>query len=295
MEYSHKRFSILIAGLLSVVLILSCHNYYKAVKANTASTPRMAKVVDSLHRFDRYFVLRNGSKAYYMSELSLSEDRTTLKATLDSLSPEHRLHLKRGRHHNLQYKKASDEALVLNEVHLYISNDNLAQPGPYTLSLDKVQKIEVIAKDKGRTTASYVLGAVGVTIGALVVAAVIIAATKSSCPFVSAYDGGQFSLQGEIYGGAIYPQLARDDYMPLRMQPAANGNLEVKISNELQERQYTDLADLIVITHDKNTKVLSDENGNLFQLSELRSPEKATFSDKRNVLTPLQTENDNRL
>ena len=219
MAYSHRKLPVTIAVLISVIFILSCHNYYKAVKAKTGSTDRVARVVDSLQRFDRYFVLRNGNKAFYMTELSLSADKKILTTTLDSLPPDHRLHLKRGRHHNYQYKKMTDDVFVLNEVHLYINNDEQAKPGTYTLSLDKVQKIEVIEKDKGRTVASYVIGAVGVTIGSLVVAAIIVAATKSSCPFVSAYDGQQFSLQGEIYGGAIYPQLARDDYMPLRMQP----------------------------------------------------------------------------
>jgi hypothetical protein len=296
MSYSQKKLSVLVAILASAIMVTSCYNYYKTMQPNTNSTPRVAKVVDSLQTVRRYFVLRSGSYAYYMSNLSLSDDKTVLKTTLDSLPPDHQLHLRRGhRNGNLQYKKGTSESWVLDEVHLYIKDDALAKPGSYTLSLDKVQKIEVIEKDKGRTTGSYVIGALGFTLGSLVVAAIIVAATKSSCPFVSAYDGEQFLLQGEIYGGAIYPQLARDDYMPLLMRPAANGNLELKISNELQERQYTDVADLMVITHKKNMQVLSDEKGNLFPVSELHAPVKATFSDQKDVLAPLQTENDNRL
>src|SRR5207237_9778106 len=135
-----------------------------------------------------------------------------------------------------------------------------------TLSLDRIQKIEVIEKDNKRTTNSYVIGAIGYTFGSLAVAAIIIVATKSSCPFVSANTGNEFELQGEIYGGAIYPQMARDDYMPLRMKPTAEGTLQVKISNELKEKQYTDFADLLLITHSENTKVLSDEKGNLYEI-----------------------------
>jgi hypothetical protein len=104
------------------------------------------------------------------------------------------------------------------------------------------------------------------------VVGIIIAATKSSCPFISAYTNNEFVLQGEIYGGAIYPQLARDDYMPLRMNPTIDNNLQLKISNELQEQQYTDFADLIVVTHSKNTKVLADEKGNLYGIFDPKSP-----------------------
>ena len=119
---------------------------------------------------------------------------------------------------------------VLSEVHFYIHPDNTAVLGQYTLALDKVKLIEVIEKDKARTTSSYVIGAIGYTLGAVAVVAIIIAATKSSCPFVSAYDGDNFWLQGEIYGGAIYPQLARHDYLPLKMPPLKDGSLQVKLA-----------------------------------------------------------------
>ena len=184
---------------------------------------------------------------------------------------------------------------VLSEVHLYISGDKLVSVGNYTLALDQIQKIEVIEKDRKRTTNSYVIGAIGFTLGAVGVAAIIIAATKSSCPFVSAYYGNEFALQGEIYGGAIYPQLARDDYMPLQMQPTSNGTMQVKISNELHERQFTDFADLIVITHDKNSKVLSDEKGNLYQVKDPQSPLKAWSTNQKDVLAPLLEKDDNQL
>ena len=102
-------------------------------------------------------------------------------------------------------------------------------------------------------------------------------------------------LQGEIYGGAIYPQLARDDYMPLRIQPLQNGTLQVKISNELQEKQYTDFADLLVITHDAKTKVLSDEKGNLYSVRDPQPPLKAWTGNQNNALASIQNANDNTL
>ena len=112
---------------------------------------------------------------------------------------------------------------------------------------------------------------------------------------MSAYTNNEFVLQGEIYGGAIYPQLTRDDYMPLRMQPAADGKLMVKISNELKEIQYTDFADLLVISHDKNTKVLSDSKGNLYSISNPSEPVKAWTSNNANVLALLNKKDDDQV
>ncbi len=277
--------------LLVIVFMFSrCHTYYKATKINATAADR---TIDSLKSQNRYFVLRSGSEAYYMKNMVLSDDHKTLECTLDSLPPVHRLYLAKGRNGKMQYK--AEDAPVLIEVHLYLSNNKVVNEGNYTLQLDQIQKIEVLEKDRKRTTNSYVIGAVGGTIGVFAVVAIIIAATKSSCPFVSAYTNNEFVLQGEIYGGAVYPQLARDDYMPLRMQPSVNNTLQVKISNELQERQYTDFADLLVITHGKNSKVLSDEKGNLYEVTAPRPPIAARTGNHEDVMAPLLRKDDNAL
>lgn len=295
MKLSLKQFKILFTGFFIMATLSYCHNFYKATKANTTGISQTSASINQLKQQSRFFILRSGSKSYYMKTLSLSDDQKTLNAILDTLPPNHKLYLTYGRKGKMLYKKNTLDEGVLTEVHLFISKDTSIQPGNYSLSLDKVQKIEVVEKDKQRTTGSYIIGAVGYTMGAIAVAAIIVAATKSSCPFVSAYTNNEFALQGEIYGGAIYPQLTRDDYMPLRMQPNVNGTLQVKISNELQERQYTDFADLLIITHDKNSKVLSDEKGNLYEIRQPQSPIKAWTTNKADALAPLLQLNDNRL
>ena len=295
MKHSLNQFKILFTGFFIMVVLSCCHNYYKATKANTTGISQTSTSINQLKQQSRFFILRSGSKAYYMKTLSLSDDQRTLNAILDTLPPNHKLYLTYGRKGKMLYKKNGLDEGVLTEVHIFISKDTSLQPGNYSLSLGKVQKIEIVEKDKQRTTGSYVIGAIGYTMGAFAVAAIIIAATKSSCPFVSAYTDNEFALQGEIYGGAIYPQLARDDYMPLRMQPTVNGTLQVKISNELQERQYTDFADLLIVTHDKNSKVLADEKGNLYEIRQPQNPIKAWTGNQADALAPLLHANDNRL
>ncbi len=288
-----KKLFVLTIAIQMLFVFTGCHNYYKASVVNVN---RPAKAVDSLQQQNRFFILRSGSNSYYMNNIKLSDDRTALDCTLDSLPPEHRLHLNKGRNGNMRYKKSDiNDLSVLNEVHFYINAAESTSFGKYTLQLEKVQKIEVIEKDKKRTANSYVIGALGYTVGAFVVAAVIVAATKSSCPFVSAYTNNEFVLQGEIFGGAIYPQLARDDYMPLRMQPTENGTLQLKISNELQERQYTDFADLMVVTHAKNTRVLSDEKGNLYEVAHPQSPIAAWTGNHKDAMALLLQKDDNTI
>ena len=283
----------LLSAFCTIMSFAACHTYYKAINLPAANNNRRTAAIDSLNLQARYFILRNGSQAYYMENISFSTDQKTLYCILDTLSPDHKLHLTNGRRGKMQYNL--EDLYILNEVHFYIQPDTLATLGRYTLQLDNVQKIEVIEKDKKRTTNSYVIGALGYTIGALAVVTIIALATKSSCPFVSAYTGNEFALQGEIYGGAIYPQLARHDYMPLKMEPLSNGSLQVKISNELHEHQYTDLAELWIITHSKSSKVLSDETGNLYTVSAPQPPTVAWLNEKKEVTASLLKAGDNAM
>lgn len=283
----------LLVGLLFLLLTGSCHNYYKTASARNGSYA--SSTIDSLRLQNRHFILRNGSQALYMKNIVVSADQKSLTALLDTLPPEHKLHLVNGRGGNMRYSKIGlTDVAVLSEVHLYTSVNYSALPGEnFNLPLDKVTKIEVIEKDNKRTTNSYVIGAIGTTLGVFAVAAIIVAATKSSCPFVSAYNGKEFALQGEIYGGAIYPQLARHDYLPLKMAPTAEGSLQLKITNELKEKQYTDFANLLVITHDAGTKILSDESGRLYTIGAPQTPVAAKLNGNKNLLPALEKENDN--
>jgi hypothetical protein len=288
----NKKTQLLIAGFLVLLFTAGCHNYYKATPYHTGSDA--SATLDSLYNLNRHFILRNGPEAFYMKNLVLSNNQKTLTALLDTVPPDHRLHLLGGHRNNLQYKKGNPkEFSVLSEVHLYTRFLRHASSGEtVSLPLDSLQKIEVIEKDAKRTTNSYVIGAIGYTAAAFVAAAAILLATKSSCPFVSAYDGNGFALQGEIYGGAIYPQLARHDYLPLKMAPLADGTLQVKISNELKEKQFTDMADLWVITHDRSTKVLPDESGQLHTIAAPKTPLSATLNGNKDLLPMLQKERD---
>jgi hypothetical protein len=151
-------------ALMLAVLIISqaCHNYYKVLPGKKQTTQQTAQSLDSLHNETRYFILRSGSESYAMTKMMLSADQKTISCMLDTVSFNHKLHFNLGPKRKLQYKKHDkDDVAVLNEVHLFIPTDNSAQLGAYTLTLDKVQKIEVLVHDKKRTTDSYVIGAIG--------------------------------------------------------------------------------------------------------------------------------------
>jgi hypothetical protein len=166
------------AIIMLLTLTQSCRTYYKvAMPPDVAATP--AGIIQANPQ--RYYVLRTGSNAFSMNNIALSKDEQALTCVLDTLPPEHKLHLHKGREGNMHYKRSGPEAAVITEVHLYVPQDTAANIGAtYTLALNHIQKIEVLEKDKQRTSTSYVFGGVLIVAGAVVVLLSIAVASFSA-------------------------------------------------------------------------------------------------------------------
>ncbi|MEJ7741037.1 MAG: hypothetical protein WKF97_26765 [Chitinophagaceae bacterium] len=241
---------------------------------------------------NRYFILRKGSNSYSLKNIILNQDKMTMTANLFQVPPEHQVYLKANRKSKYHYSKSRGQHAVLKEVHLYTGDTSRVDISvPYSLALADVQKIEMIEFDQRRTTSSYIWGTIGVALGTALVVAIIAAATYepppppppgSSCPYISAYNGDQYTLQGEIYSAAIYPSLQKEDYLPLQVKPV-QGNYLVKISNELKEIQHTDFADLLVVEHDKNVRVIMDPGGKPYTISAPKPASSAMLNNQTDV------------
>jgi len=136
---------------------------------------------------------------------------------------------------------------------------------PYEVSLDQVQRVWVERKElnKGRT-----IGLVAaVAVGTLALIVGIVAATKQSCPFVYSWDGTQYVFDAEPYGGAITRGLEKDDFSQLERLREQDGLYRLKITNEVDETQFTNLTELWVVDHPAGTRVAADMHGKLHTLA----------------------------
>ncbi|GEO09824.1 hypothetical protein SAE01_23200 [Segetibacter aerophilus] len=271
-----------VAFIFSSVCSGCFQHYFKVVPVkDVAAYPTS---VERGKEENRFFILHAGSNAYSITTIHVNKEKQQLELQLSKLDTPHTVYVNKPKYR--VYKPSKGQSQVLTEMHLYSKDaTSYALSEPLVLPIAEVSKIELVEKDVAGTTASTVFSLLGVTLGAFALLIVIVALTKSSCPFVSGYDGNDFKLQGEIYAGAIYPALKRDDYLPLQLKPL-EGKLQVKISNELQERQYTDLAELWTIEHEKDVDIVPDEQGNLYSVAKGEIPSTATVNG-RNVLTEV--------
>lgn len=141
----------------------------------------------------------------------------------------------------------------------------------YIVALTDVDRVWI---ERRQVSAGRTIGAVvGVTAGVVVVVAIIILATKESCPFIYSWDGSQYVFDAEPYGGAITEGLERDDYALLEHVRPVDGAYRLRLTNEVNEAQYTDLLELWVADHPPGTRVVPDEFG---RLHTVRAPHRLT-------------------
>ncbi|MCK5468773.1 MAG: hypothetical protein KAI99_09690 [Cyclobacteriaceae bacterium] len=241
-----------------------------------------ANEIESIHNIGeihKSFFVHEGEKVYSLKDIAI--DSAYISGYLDLASY---YHLYEGR--NFRYNE--EEANILNEVHIYLKeNSETLILGTTEIPLSAIETIRIVEKDSGKTAASYTFGTFGIILGVLVIISIIAALLKSSCPYVYAHDGEAFIFEGEIYGGAIASNLQRDDYMPLPSLQPSNETYRIRISNELKERQYTDLAQLVVVEHKSEQKVLLDKEGKPHLVHEVNKPTEAVSYSGENLLPSL--------
>jgi hypothetical protein len=140
----------------------------------------------------------------------------------------------------------------------------------YEVPLDQVQRVWVERKElsQGRT-----IGLVAaVAVGTLAVIVGVVAATKQSCPFVYSWDGTQYVFDAEPYGGAISRGLEKDDFSQLDHLREQDGIYRLRMTNEVDETQFTNLTELWVVDHPAGSRVAADVRGKLHTLSAPQVP-----------------------
>ena len=268
---------VVISILLTGALLISCSPYKRVpvpVEPPPAFSDHVLKLIWDIPVY----------RDLYLTEATLRD--SVLSGTVDSYQKK-------------PYDKKSDR------IDVHISNiaipDSL--PCELTIPLANITKIEAYEYSTGKLIGGLAAGTLAMILIALAVGTVFMAVIivsmlsalgdmdTSSCPFVYFFNGSQYAFAGEIYAGAIHPKLERDDWLPLAGMQARDGQFLMQMTNELNESQSTNLAELLVVDHPKDTSVLMDRQGVCQTISHParpRSASSATFPD----LLPLLARRD---
>lgn len=259
--------------IVVILLIVASCSYYKLSTAKY-NQENVASKIEGYEAHQKLIVLNSSSQIRVLSSISIDRDNNVLKANISELTGNHSyIDLARLQKVN---KKKSKNGNPFHTVHIYTGKYiNFEASNLLTLPLNDIDSIGVYDHAVGKEIAMFGLG----TVGALAVVTAIIALTKSSCPFVYSNDGEAYVFEGELYPGAIKPKLERDDFLLLKKLKSKDGKYSIQVSNELKEKQYTNLIQLIEVKHSKEYDILIDNKGSFQTISKLEAPKISATKD----------------
>ncbi|NJB69889.1 hypothetical protein GGR42_000351 [Saonia flava] len=272
-----SRLSILLSFLI-LHLTVGC-SYYKVREVNITKE-NISSTIEEFNTQGHYAII---NQTWHLENLVVNEDERTIQGRVTPLPFEHQDKKARWDETTYRYKKYKKEPL--NELHFTIdSSISISNGEELTVPFNKILALSLNDKNRSRAAGNVFLGTVGVLAGLFL----IIALTKSSCPFVYIKNGEEYVFTGELYPGTITANLERDDYLPLPNFKAENNEFVLKVTNELKEIQYTDLLNLLVVEHEKDLKVLLDKNGTVQTFTSLSSPKTMSTEGKEEIESILE-------
>ena len=125
------------------------------------------------------------------------------------------------------------------------------------IPIENIYQLDLLEHKEGVGILYKVLGGIAAT-GAAAITWVLCCL---SCPFIYIQDGDVERFMGEFFSGAVTENMARHDFLPLPGFEPVDGVYELRIANEMEERQYTDLAVLEAVEHPADMEVLMTPEG----------------------------------
>ena len=230
---------------------------------------------------DSYFyVLHIGDKLWQLNNVNNSEN--SISGMLTKVDP---LVMTYYAQANSNHSKKVHFANRKYARQTHIFADQIKKDGAnVVISHADITKVEIYKNDPGK---SAIIGAsvTAVAIGGFL-------AIACNCPHVYIYDGEKYIYNNTLFTGASSATLERNDYQVMPDYFPKSTTYDLAVYNEDNEQQFTNQLELIVVEHDEKTKVVSDQQGNIYTIQNLQSPFLTKTVTNENLNDKLLTEDD---
>lgn len=281
------------AGFTIVLLfnfIAGCY-YYKATTSYQPAEEELVKLSD----LGKKFVVHNSARNYFVESVTFHQDsmELTLGAPYfhqgEDISPVDPNEVKR-------YRKKKGDARLLNEVHLYVNLVVEKSDTLWVVPNSAIERMDLYNHSTKHTTSYSILFGLAMVpvafVAVMLIGLLIALMSGSSCPFIYTWNGDDYEFAGEIYSGSVYPPLERHDYLYLPGLVEEEGEYLIKMTNQLEEIQHTNLLELMLFDHAANQEVLVDKYGVGHLIAQPLIPDSATNLMGEELLSLIEKEDD---
>lgn len=163
------RPKLLLFVLLPAMLLglQGCH-YFKIAATTTDGTE-----VDGAVKRDKYIVVHAENGVWHLLFPEVDKTNNLLTGKMSPLGPDHEFYklVRKQRGNRYKYKSGDPS----NEVHLYINEYSIDSLNYVVIPFDGIKRLDVYAKEKGKTIVTYVIGiAAGAYVGFVAVILLIL-------------------------------------------------------------------------------------------------------------------------
>lgn len=270
------RLLLAIITIFSLVwAIPSCMFFYTMEKYD--NTQESYKKMKKYNRKNYRFVLNTGDSLLGLKDVVLDENLITgnkreLNDTevyyLEKVNDEKRTS-------RYKYRDASYIYQVQIFVKKYQQKNNSIE-----IKEEDIFKVNVYNKNIGLSTITNIGTGALITVSSMA----IFLAIACNCPHVYTFDGATYNYTNTLFTGAISPKIERSDYKIMPDYFPDSDNYKFIIKNEENELQYTNLVELVVVEHDKNINVYSDQDGSIYTISKPIKPLSAIDDNSKDLL-----------
>ena len=275
----HSLFNRSIAVVLIISLLQSC-SYYKLRTADIDEST-LAEVFDKNQA--NYIIVHLGDNFWQLDEALITTETVTGK--LSKMTPKAAEYYRKAVEDN-NYRVEKDNTQFISQLHLHVEQFKKSD-NSVTFKTSDITKIDVMKKNRALTTLSRAGTATLITAGAFAIFLVV----ACNCPHAYSFDGTAYHFNNTLFTGATSKNMERDDYKGMPDYHPESKDYSMIIKNENNEFHYTNLLELIVVNHNSDVDVVTDQNGTIYALKNQIQPTKI-LDDNGADLTNILAYND---
>ena len=284
---SNSKTSILL--ILCLFIISGCGMRF--YKSNQIPAENKLEKINLAIIANKYFIVHQGEKKWHLTKpiIIAESGENNIKGSLGEVGSrqtemEEKLEINKKDGGKFAYSPRFGEGHSASlQIHLFL-NDSVTINNELNIPLIHITKIEDYVIAPGATLISHL--AMNTIIPGVILAIVC------NCPYVYSYDNTKLNFEGNLYSGAIYPNLERNDYLTIPNMALTDEKYKFRLENPRDdEQQFTNFMQMIVVHHPTDLKVLPDRKGNLHTIKNVQKPQEAVSSDSINQL-PQVSEKD---